>query len=60
MFFEIIVDPAKKEEVKKELAKICEEVYEISLNYDFLVNVENEQILKSVAGIKKIRRHYNC
>ena len=60
MYFELTVDQVKKEEIKKKLLEICEEVYEVSPNYDFLVRVESEDVLKSVEGIKRIRRHYNC
>ncbi|ADC66424.1 integrase catalytic region [Ferroglobus placidus DSM 10642] len=60
MYFELTVDPVKREEIKDKLLEICEEVYEVSPNYDFLVRVDSEEKLKNIEGIKKIRRHYNC
>jgi len=60
LYFELTVDPVRREEIKKKLLEICEEVYEVSPNYDFLVRIDEEEKLKNIEGIKRIRRHYNC
>ena len=60
MYFELTVDQVRKEEIKRRLLEICDEVYEVSPNYDFLVRVDSEDKLKGIEGITKIRRHYNC
>ncbi|RLI73744.1 hypothetical protein DRO97_06900 [Archaeoglobales archaeon] len=59
MYFEVWVELAKKDEVEKRLRKACKEVYEVFYDYQYIVRVDDENVL-NIEGIKKYRRHYNC
>lgn len=59
MYFEVWIDQSRKEEVITKLRKICKEVWEVYYNYDLIVRVEDENLLR-IDGVLFYRRHYRC
>ncbi len=59
MYFEVWLDASRKDEVLRKLREICDEVHEIFYDYDCIVRVSDENVLR-MNGVKKYRRHYDC
>jgi len=59
VYYEVWVDERKKEDVRKILDRVCSEVHEVYYDYQFIVNVSDEDSLK-LEGIKYYRKHYSC
>jgi hypothetical protein len=59
MYYEVWIDPSKKEEVERKLRERCDEVYEVFYDYHYIVRVSDEKKL-NFEGVRFYRRHYNC
>jgi hypothetical protein len=59
MYYEVWVNPLKKDEVLKKLRQVCDEVHEVFYDYHFIVRIDDEKLL-NIEGVKRYRRHYNC
>ncbi len=59
MYFEVWLDTSRKDEVLRKLREVCDEVHEVFYDYDCIVRVSDEGVLK-IDGVKRYRRHYDC
>ena len=59
MYFEVWLDPTKRQEVLQKLREVCDEVHEVFYDYDCIVRVDKEEKLK-MEGVRRYRKHYDC
>ncbi|MEM0202352.1 MAG: hypothetical protein QXO16_01955 [Archaeoglobaceae archaeon] len=59
MYFELWIDRSRSKEVIEKLREVCEEVWEVYYNYDLIVKVKSEDVLK-IDGVLFYKRHYRC
>jgi|Deesub1362A_J573_1020465.scaffolds.fasta_scaffold00099_52 DNA-binding Lrp family transcriptional regulator len=61
-YYEIWIDKKKEEKALKHLKKFAKELHSVFWDYNYIVELdpENEEDVKKIDGIKRIRRHYGC
>ncbi|MEM0089081.1 MAG: hypothetical protein QXD49_00145 [Archaeoglobaceae archaeon] len=59
MYFELWIDRSRSKEIIEKLRKVCEEVWEVYYNYDLIVKVKSDEVLK-IDGVLFYKRHYRC
>lgn len=59
MYFEVWIERSRGKEVIDKLREVCDEVWEVHYNYDLIVKVKSEDVLK-IDGVLFYRRHYKC
>lgn len=62
VYIEVWVEEGSKTHVLKKLNEICEEVYEVFCDYNYIVRISEANLaeLGKIDGVKRIKRHYNC
>ncbi len=59
MYLEVWIDRSRGKEIVEKLREVCEEVWEVYYNYDLIVKVKSEDVLK-IDGVLFYKRHYRC